>query len=573
MNENATSSDDRPNDGRLIAVVVGINNYRASCVADLTCAANDAESVFHAVAATQSEEEAELTVLMDPPRIDGAQAPTRDNILRALRRAAETSTPRDTVLVFFAGHGGLLDGRTCLFPTDVRLDVDDPASLAESVLTIEEIQRVFSGSACRNRVMFLDCCQNSLEGGVGPHDAPEGPGLRSLTWRAGAPASQDFVASFQQSVAGWSLVLSCSPNEMSLEDPAWGDHGIFSHFLSVGLRGAADLDRDGVVSLPELVQYLGKYVPQQATAVIAEMAEEDSAGRSTEAAGVEQVSQNPALICGGPVAIPLTHAIAESRGGFDVGVLGYWLRYLRGPLPFQLHVEPMLRYGTALIYGAIQLLGVLLLAAALGRQSDPWSLVVATLGSAFFWIGGIAFSAAAIQKRWHAGGYLPTIAMLAWHIALVFLLSRWLGAGGDEQRVVSATVRYTFDQLALVSVMFVFGFNAYQCILSLAELEQRGKRVALRKAFSQLEERWINADIPNLSPMVSGHPRLYLLVALGCFLLAVTHSGYQLLTRPMDLPLGLIVLRDFLMLTLILWLAAWYAAAYRLMRARHLPDE
>ena len=44
-------------------------------------------------------------------------------------------------------------------------------------------------------------------------------------------------------------------------------HGLFTHYLVQGLRGAADLDRDGIVSLQELYQYLEEQVSQKSRAI------------------------------------------------------------------------------------------------------------------------------------------------------------------------------------------------------------------------------------------------------------------------------------------------------------------
>jgi uncharacterized caspase-like protein len=49
---------------------------------------------------------------------------------------------------------------------------------------------------------------------------------------------------------------------VSLEVPELG-HGLFTHYLVQGLRGAADLDRDGIVSLQEVYQYLEQQVAQK----------------------------------------------------------------------------------------------------------------------------------------------------------------------------------------------------------------------------------------------------------------------------------------------------------------------
>ncbi len=44
-------------------------------------------------------------------------------------------------------------------------------------------------------------------------------------------------------------------------------HGIFTYFLTEGLRGAADLNRDGIVSLDELYAYVEQQVSRKSRAV------------------------------------------------------------------------------------------------------------------------------------------------------------------------------------------------------------------------------------------------------------------------------------------------------------------
>jgi uncharacterized caspase-like protein len=44
-------------------------------------------------------------------------------------------------------------------------------------------------------------------------------------------------------------------------------HGIFTYYLVQGLAGAADANRDGIVSLQELYDYLEQQVTQKSRAV------------------------------------------------------------------------------------------------------------------------------------------------------------------------------------------------------------------------------------------------------------------------------------------------------------------
>ena len=56
------------------------------------------------------------------------------------------------------------------------------------------------------------------------------------------------------------LLTSSTSNQVSRENSAWG-HGAFTKVLLEGLGRAADLDRNGVISVTELTAYLDREVP------------------------------------------------------------------------------------------------------------------------------------------------------------------------------------------------------------------------------------------------------------------------------------------------------------------------
>jgi tetratricopeptide (TPR) repeat protein len=60
---------------------------------------------------------------------------------------------------------------------------------------------------------------------------------------------------------GIALLTSAAASETSLEGAQWGGgHGVFTHFVLEGMRGAADNPRDGVVAVRELFEYVRKQV-------------------------------------------------------------------------------------------------------------------------------------------------------------------------------------------------------------------------------------------------------------------------------------------------------------------------
>ena len=62
------------------------------------------------------------------------------------------------------------------------------------------------------------------------------------------------------------IITASRPTEVSLELPELG-HGIFTYYLVQGLKGAADLNRDGIVSLQELYEYLEQQVSRKSRGV------------------------------------------------------------------------------------------------------------------------------------------------------------------------------------------------------------------------------------------------------------------------------------------------------------------
>ena len=555
--------------GRLIAVVVGIDRYADRRVDDrgfpeLSCAVNDAEGVSNAIQRTQPPESLDMAVLTYPSRQWEGSRPTRENVLAALKHAAEVAGPEDTVLFFFAGHGELVDGRPCLVPHDAQWSSGRGGGTPESLLGLAEILGIFEGHPSRRRVMFLDCCQTGRAEDPQPGDAQAGDAQDEEPGEPAAAATGRLLEAIRHQSQGWSTLLSCSPGEESLEDLSWGQHGIFSHFLAEGLRGEADLNRDGVVSLAELVQYVADRVPRQAEAVIDEAASQQ---RRTP----PQKTQTPTLVWSGPIDLPVTRSRREGRAGFQAAVFVLWWRFLWQPLPYEIELETRARFGGALLYGLAMALNV----ALFGLPSAPagWGWVAAGAGLAtalLFWVT-FALAGAANEIRWHSGGYRAAEMLLGWHV-VVFLAAVAIRSqtGGNPEP--GAAFYFALDLFVLISLVIVFATNALHCLIALADLLKKNDRVALRRAFVQLDKRWIHADIPNVIAMVSGHPKLYQVVGWSCCGLVLLHAIYVLLSGPLALGAQMALLRDAVLIVLVQWLAQWYSAAFRMIRGKLLSE-
>ena len=553
--------------GRLIAVVVGIDEYVAVAIAPLHCAVNDAESIAGAIRQTHRAEQLDLTVLTTAGRGSALTEPTRHNIVSAVQRAAARAGPSDTVLFFFAGHGGMIDGHPCLFPCDLSLNEHETAPRPDAALRVEDLQTLSERSVCPRRVMFLDCCQRAFSSAETTRRCapPTDFGAdASLQWRTGLPVSSGLVQAFQHHPRGWSVLLACGPNEVSLEDPDWAGHGIFSHYLAVGLRGQADLDGDGVVSLAELCQFLAERVSAQAHAVLS--------GQTSASETPVPREQTPTLVWGGPIQFPLTRTLHEDRTAFRPRVFTLWWKYLGTRLPYQLPVEPMARYGTAGLYGLVLALVVACgLAEPETRSVLCWTSGIAIISTAL-WLAQFAFAGAANEVRWHAGGYATGSAILVWHTLLTIVFPIGLGGGWAPDVKPEAAFGLGVNLFLVLSLMVVFGCNALQSLIALADLVKRDKRVAAVRTFQQLKHRWMHADIDNTLAMVSAHPNVYHLLGWFCSLLLFGRVVLTLCLGTVDPQAELAATRDLAVVVLIQWQINWYAACYRRLTSILVPE-
>lgn len=173
---------------------------------------------------------------------------------QALRSALFTfltrPEPEDLVVIYFAGHGAPdpNDPRNLYLLThDTRI-----ADFGGTAFPMWQLQDVLGRVIRAKRVVVLtDACHSEGIGG-----AQYGSTTINLV--------NQYLARYAQD-AQHAVMTASDISESSLEDARWGGgHGVFTSFLLEGLRGAADANRDGVVTAGELFPYVRQSV-QQAT--------------------------------------------------------------------------------------------------------------------------------------------------------------------------------------------------------------------------------------------------------------------------------------------------------------------
>lgn len=167
---------------------------------------------------------------------------SRESILGGLSRFLGQAGPDDVVVLFVAGHGvrDLAGGSFYFLPFPANADNLLTEGLRMS--DFDEMLRIVRRNV-RAVVVMLDTCH---AGALGL------PSQRFV--------SADEMAAQMSAGEGFFLLAATKPGEESKEQAALG-HGAFTYAVLEGLRGKADSDADGTISVSELFGYVARRVP------------------------------------------------------------------------------------------------------------------------------------------------------------------------------------------------------------------------------------------------------------------------------------------------------------------------
>ncbi len=224
------------------AVVVGISDYQSPQIPDLQFAHRDAEAfaAWLQSPAGGGLPPANITLLTNEKATNAA-------IITALFALLDICQPGDKAIFYFSGHGDV-ESKTRNQPGFLLAYDTPPTVYMAGAVNLRDLQEIVSTLADKQVKMVLvtDACHAGKLAG----NAINGTQATALT------LSRQFANEVK--------IMSCQPNEFSLEGAQWGGgRGVFSYHLLDALTGMADIDADGGVNLFETGRYLEDRVPAE----------------------------------------------------------------------------------------------------------------------------------------------------------------------------------------------------------------------------------------------------------------------------------------------------------------------
>lgn len=234
--------------GKRWAVVVGLSEYHDRGITPLKYADRDARAFYDFLisgrAGAGGFPKENVVLLLN-------REATAQNLRTALVSFLKEATEDDQVVIYFAGHGAPDPERLSdlyLLTYDTRVNnisgtaypMDDMASATRRILA-------------RDIVVITDACHSA---GVGGQVSRRNVGANQI--------NQAFLEQLNASAGGLTIFTASQATQASHEGPQWGSgHGVFTHYMLEALRGAADEDRDQIVTLVEMMEYTREKVRRE----------------------------------------------------------------------------------------------------------------------------------------------------------------------------------------------------------------------------------------------------------------------------------------------------------------------
>jgi uncharacterized caspase-like protein len=218
-------------------LAIGVNKYDEPGINNLDYSVADARGIIDAFKSQEGKVYRKVNSLLIA---DGsATPPTAENIKDNLSYVSQAGQ-RDVVLLFIAGHGmNDANGNFLFLPSDASFDAGGNIRASRAV-SHREIYSVLDVPG--QKLVFIDSCHSEGVSGKKTRAVDNNQLVRGLMDNSTV------------------IFTSSRGSELSQESREFG-HGIFTYSIIQGMKGEADLIRDGKITMKELDTYVSETVP------------------------------------------------------------------------------------------------------------------------------------------------------------------------------------------------------------------------------------------------------------------------------------------------------------------------
>jgi formylglycine-generating enzyme required for sulfatase activity len=219
------------------AFLVGVREYDKTQLNSLNFTENDVTSLADVLRQTGYREQEIVLMTQTVGATKTRYLPQADKIRKELGALLRQVGKDDSLLVAFSGHGVQFEKEEDLFFCPADADLKNRATL----ISLGEVYQDLEKCPAAVKLLLVDACRND-------------PLSKLAKSRRVVELETLSSAPKRDPPGGIAAFFSCSRGEQSFEHPDL-KQGIFFHFVTSALGGAADFNKDQQVSLPELEQF------------------------------------------------------------------------------------------------------------------------------------------------------------------------------------------------------------------------------------------------------------------------------------------------------------------------------
>jgi tetratricopeptide (TPR) repeat protein len=227
-------------EGATYAVIIGVSEYKyLPAERQLTYADDDAILFYKYLFQKYGKN------FGDNLKLITNKEATSINIKQNINNLIEESQQGDKLIIYFAGHGDVYSDSAkniddaFLLCHEVTTDADYSISDAISLKSLQEL--IATGlKKGLNILLITDACRSG----------------KYATTQQAAYSTAKILAEKWNKIT---RISSCQEDEVSYEDMKWGGgHGAFTYYFVEGLKGNAKNNRDSLIRLADLENYVGR---------------------------------------------------------------------------------------------------------------------------------------------------------------------------------------------------------------------------------------------------------------------------------------------------------------------------